>query len=92
MPLGAAVAFYAVGGDALVTQDYEALDDIVQLAYVARPGARAEHLNGGAIYLLGGDIVARAYLVDEVLDKERYVVASIAQRRYIYLYDTQAVV
>ena len=68
------------------------LDDVAQLADVARPGAPLQRLHRPARHL--GDLLAHAgrELLDEGPDQERDVLRALAQRRHDDREDVEAVV
>ena len=63
---------------ALIAKDDEALDDVVQLADITSPWAVREYVYGVVIYALDLYGVTRAYLGDEVVDKESNITLPLA--------------
>jgi hypothetical protein len=62
-------------------EQQEPLDDIAQLADIARPGVLLERFDGlmGKGYRLPA--VLRAYLADKVFDQRGQILGALAQRR-----------
>ena len=73
-------------------QNRGALDDVAQLAHVARPVVELEHPHRLGRDRLDVASVARVELVEERLDDERQIVLAIAQRRQLDREDVEPVV
>ena len=75
---GQMLAVEASGGG---IHDYDALDDIAQLAHVARPGITHEHVNGIVGDLTGTPAIGRRKFLEEVASEKGDVFLALAQWR-----------
>ena len=73
-------------------QHHRALDDVLQLADVARPVVFLQQIQRLGGQLEVGLLVFLAVLLEEVLDQQRDVVLALAQRRQLHGDDVQPVV
>lgn len=87
-----AIEPYGIGRDTVVAKDYKALNDIVQLADVTRPATVRQQVDSLVVDMLNLYLVARAYLRNEVVDKQAYVILSLTQGWHVNLDDTQTMV
>ena len=78
------------GDDALAREQHRPLDDVRQLAHVARELVAREHLEHLGRDARGGAAEALGVARDEVLDEQRDVPAPLAQRRHAHRHDLQA--
>ena len=73
-------------------QHHRALDDVLQLADVARPAVVHQQVERLRLELDAGLAVLRAVLLEEVLRQRRNVVLALPQRRQVDVDDVQPVV
>ena len=73
-------------------EDDRPLDDVAQLAHIARPVVRLQHGHGVVADQPLGQAGRERDLLHEIFDQMRNVLAALGQRRHAHRYDREAVI